>query len=110
MDLLRIDVGLQKPAQERSGSRSRGGPLARLGVDPRDELVERIIRRTDFPQLVGDLSQELLRGAAAVVFDIGQMSCRDADIRRESAEGESGMKPEPSYFLAEVCWGQGTSR
>ena len=106
MNLLGVDVSFQKSPQERSCSRSLGGPLAGLGVDPRGELSERFVRAADFPELVGDLSQQLLGGAAPIVLDIGEMGSRDVEIRRESAQGESRMKPEPANLLAEVCWGQ----
>lgn len=107
MDFLRVDVCFQKSPQESSRSRSFGGPLARLGVDSRREVLKRLVRPADFPELVGDLSQQLLGGAAPIVLDIGQMSGGDIEIRRESAQGESRMQPEPANLLAEVGWGQG---
>lgn len=110
MNLPRVDVRFQKSPQERSCSRSLGGPLAGFGVDPRGELSERFVRAADFSELVGDLSQQLLGWAAPVVLDIGEMGSRDVEIRSESAQGESCKQPEPANFLAEVCWGQGAQR
>ena len=100
MNLLRIQLRFQEPAQKNPCSRSRRGPLTRLGVDPRCELLEGIVCRTDFLQLVGDLSKELLGGTAAIVLDVREMSRRDAKVRSESAQGVSGSQTEPAHFLA----------
>jgi len=85
MDLLRVDVRFQKSPQERPCPRSLGGPLARLGVDPRGELRERVVPRAGFPELVGNLSQKLLGWTTPVVLDVGQVGCGDVEISGESA-------------------------
>ena len=104
MDLLRVSARFQKQAQKRSRPRSRRGPLARLRVNSRDKLLERIIGRADFPQLVGDLSEELLRGTAAIVLDVGQMGRRDVEVRGQSAQGEACAQSEPADLFSQIWW------
>ena len=91
MDLLWVLVRLQKPAQQRPGSRSRGSPLARLGVDPRDKLLESLVSGPYFAQSQRDFPEKPLGGATAVVLDIRDVSGRDLEVARESAERESGL-------------------
>ena len=104
MDLLRVSARFQKQAQKRSRPRSRRGPLARLGIDPRDELLEGIVGRTDTLQLVGDLSEKSLGWTTAIVFDVGQVSRRDAEVRGKTSQGKLGTQPEPADLLAEIWW------
>jgi len=104
MDLLRVSVCFQKPVQQRARPGRRRGPLAGLGVDPREELFEGVICRTDLPQLISDLSEKLFGGTPAIVLDVGHMGRRDVKVRSESAQGEAGTQPKPANLFAEVWW------
>jgi len=104
MDLLRVSARFQKQAQKRSRPGSGRGPLARLGIDPRDELLEGIVGSTDGLQLVGDLSEKPLGWTTAIVFDVGQVSRRDAEVRGKTSQAKLGSQPEPADLLAESWW------
>ena len=104
MDLLWVAARLQKQAEKRSRPRSRRGPLARLGIDPRDELLEGVVGRADFTQLIGDLSEKSFGGTTTIVFDVGQVGRRDAEVRSETPQRKFGTQPEPANLLAEIWW------
>ncbi len=87
--------------QQLADAGGRSGPLARLRIDPGPQMIEGIECRPNTAQLPGDRPQELLRGPAAIVFNIRQMRRRYFEIRCESAQCQVGSQSEPSYFLPE---------
>src|SRR6185436_720020 len=72
------------------------------GIDARKKLLEPLVRRAHLLQLAGDSAQEILRGPAAIVLDVGQMRCRDLELRSQPAKGESRPQPQPADLLTEM--------
>lgn len=73
-------------------------PLLGLGVKPRVESLDILSSRADVAKCAGKARDERRGRSTAVMLEVGEMSRRDADLRRERPQGKARRRPEALEF------------